>query len=93
MYLIFFESAVFFVPVTLIWFVMSQIAILVCSKVAALFLCKSANLQQGWHGKSAGLKQVYANELVTTGQTIAKTEYEDSLGLEPATSRFLNLSS
>ncbi|GBN16981.1 hypothetical protein AVEN_238201-1 [Araneus ventricosus] len=42
---------------------------IVCSKVAAILLCKSASLQQIWHGKIASLKQVNAYELVTTRQT------------------------
>ncbi|GBM61104.1 hypothetical protein AVEN_234898-1 [Araneus ventricosus] len=78
---------------------------IVCSKVAAILLCKSASLQQIWHGKSASLKQVNAYELVTTRQTchklaasnslqaIAKAEYENNFGFEPPTYRFLNLSS
>ncbi|GBN49717.1 hypothetical protein AVEN_202432-1 [Araneus ventricosus] len=65
----------------------------------------SANLQQIRHDKSANLKQVIANELVTTSrtcrklftsnslQTIAKTAYEDNLGFKLPTYRFLNLSS
>ncbi|GBN23565.1 hypothetical protein AVEN_46830-1 [Araneus ventricosus] len=36
----------------------SQIAILVCSKLAADLHCKSASLQQVWHDKSASVKQV-----------------------------------
>ncbi|GBM26811.1 hypothetical protein AVEN_32067-1 [Araneus ventricosus] len=84
---------------------LSQIAILVCSKVAAILLCKSASLQQIWNDKSESLKQVYANELVNTRQTchkleasnslqtIAKTDYEDNLGFEPPTPRLIKLSS
>ncbi|GBL88583.1 hypothetical protein AVEN_195595-1 [Araneus ventricosus] len=66
---------------------------------------KSASLRHVLKGKSASLRQVNENELVTTRQTcqklaasnslqtIAKTEYVDSLGFEPPTANFLNLSS
>ncbi|GBO37430.1 hypothetical protein AVEN_30123-1 [Araneus ventricosus] len=76
--------------------VFTQIAILVRSN-PALQICNKFDL--------ASLKQVTANELVTTRQichrlaasnslqTIAKTEYEDSLRFEFATTLYPNLSS
>ncbi|GBO02397.1 hypothetical protein AVEN_238156-1 [Araneus ventricosus] len=39
------------------WVNTQWIAILVCSKLAADLHCKSAGLQQGWHDKSASVKQ------------------------------------
>ncbi|GBM53415.1 hypothetical protein AVEN_73444-1 [Araneus ventricosus] len=80
-----------------------QIAILVCSKVAAILLCKSASLRQECKLETS-LKQVNANEIVTTRQTchklvmsnsmqtIVKTEYEDNLGFEPPTYHVRSLS-
>ncbi|GBM86701.1 hypothetical protein AVEN_222225-1 [Araneus ventricosus] len=84
---------------------LTQIAILVCSKVAAILLCKiyklATNLTRQECKPETSLQHVNVSFEVTTRrtcsklvtsnslQTIAKTEYEHSLGLELATYRLL----
>ncbi|GBN58900.1 hypothetical protein AVEN_180093-1 [Araneus ventricosus] len=70
-----------------------QIAILVCSKVA-LQICKLAtNLTQQESKLETSYRKRVSHHASNSLQTIAKTEYEDNLGFEPATPHILKLSS
>ncbi|GBO19337.1 hypothetical protein AVEN_129100-1 [Araneus ventricosus] len=74
-------------------FVASQIAILVCSKVAASLHCKSARLTRQECKLAASYRKLRSHQATNLQQAchvklianIAKTEYEHNLGLEPAT--------
>ncbi|GBM07592.1 hypothetical protein AVEN_230028-1 [Araneus ventricosus] len=66
----------------------TQIAILVCSKLAKICHDKGASLQQVNESSEVTMKRTCSKLAVNLLQIIAKTEYETQPGIELTTSRF-----